>query len=57
MSNKQEYWEASLDPCDPDNYWIDDLTGERVDALTGERSQHDCPLLDADGCVIDEADS
>jgi hypothetical protein len=24
---------------DPDNFWIDDVTGERVNALTGERSK------------------
>lgn len=36
-------WEADLDPCDPDNYWIDQATGERVNAVTNERSAHDCP--------------
>jgi hypothetical protein len=30
--------------CDPDNYWIDDKTDERVCATTGERSQHQCPV-------------
>jgi len=25
-------WSGSLDPADPDNYWIDDATGERVNA-------------------------
>lgn len=34
----QEYWEADLDPLDPDNYWIDRETGERVNAWTNERS-------------------
>lgn len=24
-------------PCDPDNFWIDDKSGERIDARTGER--------------------
>jgi hypothetical protein len=32
-------WSGSPDPTDPDNYWIDDETGERVNALTGERSK------------------
>jgi hypothetical protein len=31
-------WSGHPDPSDPDNYWIDDATGERVNALTGERS-------------------
>lgn len=31
-------WAGSPCPIDPDNYWIDDVTGERVDALTGERT-------------------
>lgn len=31
-------WGGSPDPLDPDNYWIDDQTGERIDAKTGERS-------------------
>lgn len=31
-------WPASLCPIDPDNYWIDDETGERVNAHTGERT-------------------
>ena len=30
-------WSGSPDPNDPDNYWIDDVTGERVNAHTGER--------------------
>ena len=34
--NAQE-WSGSPDPLDPDNYWIDDETGERVNAITGER--------------------
>lgn len=31
-------WSGSPCPADPDNFWIDDATGERVDARTGERS-------------------
>jgi hypothetical protein len=30
-------WSGSPDPIDPDNFWIDDDTGERVCAYTGER--------------------
>ena len=30
-------WTGSPDPTDPDNFWIDDLTGERVCAATGQR--------------------
>jgi hypothetical protein len=47
-------WSGSCDPCDPANYWIDDETGERVDAVTGDRTTHDCPGLNADGSVKDE---
>lgn len=36
-------WSGSCDPCDPANHWIDDETGERVSATTGERTQHTCP--------------
>lgn len=31
-------WRGSPDPTDPDNFWIDDDTGERVNAHTGERA-------------------
>lgn len=31
-------WSGSPCPTDPDNFWIDDATGERVNAHTGERS-------------------
>jgi hypothetical protein len=31
-------WSGYPDPRDPDNYWIDDKTGERVNAWTGERT-------------------
>jgi hypothetical protein len=30
-------WSASPCPLDPDNFWQDDETGERVNAVTGER--------------------
>lgn len=30
-------WSGSPCPLDPDNYWADDETGERVSAVTGER--------------------
>ena len=26
-------WSGSPDPVDPDNYWIDDKTGERIRAV------------------------
>lgn len=35
----KDEWSGSPDPSDPDNYWIDDATGERVNAVTGERSR------------------
>lgn len=35
--NVFENWSGSPDPDDPDNFWIDDITGERVNAHTGER--------------------
>ncbi len=31
-------WSGSPDPTDPDNFWIDDDTGERINAHTGERT-------------------
>lgn len=31
-------WSGSPCPLDPDNYWIDDETNERVNAYTGERT-------------------
>ncbi len=37
--NSQIEWSGSPDPLDPDNFWIDDDTGERVNATTGERTQ------------------
>lgn len=36
-------WSGYCDPCDPANFWIDDETGERVDAITGLRTEHTCP--------------
>lgn len=33
-----EDWSGSPCPKDPDNFWIDDKTGERVNAQTGERT-------------------
>ena len=30
-------WSGYPDPTDPDNFWIDDKSGERIDARTGER--------------------
>ena len=30
-------WNGSPCPLNPDNYWMDDDTGERVNAWTGER--------------------
>lgn len=34
-------WSGSPCPDDPDNFWIDDVTGERVNAATGERANAD----------------
>lgn len=31
-------WTGHPDPSDPDNFWIDDKTGERVNARTSERT-------------------
>ena len=52
-------WSGSLDPSDPDNFWLDDVTGERVDARTGERypgrGSLDCCTEDKTmTCVFDE---
>jgi hypothetical protein len=33
----EQTWSGSPCPLDPDNFWMDDDTGERVDARTGER--------------------
>lgn len=32
-------WSGSCCPRDPDNCWIDDATGEHVNATTGERTR------------------
>ncbi len=34
-------WEADLDAADPDNFWIDRASGERVNAVTGERTKQE----------------
>jgi hypothetical protein len=39
-------WTGSPCPIDPDNFWIDDFTGERVNAETGERTIN-VPLTEA----------
>lgn len=36
-ARKLKEWSGSPCPIDPDNFWIDDETGERVNATTGER--------------------
>lgn len=36
--NARSEWSGSLCPIDPDNFWIDDETGERVCATTGART-------------------
>ena len=36
-------WSGSCDPKDPSNFWIDDKTGERVNAWTGERTRANDP--------------
>ena len=35
----QKEWNGSQCPIDPDNFWIDDDTGERVNAISGERNR------------------
>jgi hypothetical protein len=42
IDDDRSEWSGSCDPCDPANYWIDDETGERVSAATGERTEHQC---------------
>jgi hypothetical protein len=36
--NELREWSGSPDPRDPDNYWIDEATNERVNASTGVRT-------------------
>lgn len=38
-TNVSKEWSGSPCPIDPDNYWIDDKTGERVSATTGKRTR------------------
>jgi len=52
-NSQQKEWNGSPDPCDPDNYWIDDETNERV-SLTGERTLHDCLLRCQCGADLDD---
>jgi hypothetical protein len=35
-------WNGYPAPCDPDNFWLDDESGERVNAATGARTRHQC---------------
>ncbi len=39
ITTQTDEWSASPCPVDPDNYWIDDETGERVNADTGKRTK------------------
>ena len=38
LTGAEREWSGSPDHDDPDNYWIDDDTGERVCAETGART-------------------
>ena len=38
MKQETREWEADLCAVDPDNFWIDRDTHERVNAETGERA-------------------
>lgn len=44
-------WSGSPDPAAPDTHWIDDATGERVNAETGERTPAD-PLREAVEVIV-----
>lgn len=46
-------WNASLCPLDPANWWVDDDTGERVSAVTGERR----PYTEAEQTALAELDT
>ena len=35
----EKEWSGYPDPRDPDNFWIDNETGERVCAKTGKRTE------------------
>ena len=48
---KMTVWSGSPCPKDPDNYWIDDVTGERVSALTGERTKGAFAIGDTVRCL------
>lgn len=37
MSQQEAQWSGHPDPQDPDNFWIDDVTDERVCAYCGAR--------------------
>jgi hypothetical protein len=41
-------WSGYPDPADPDNFWIDDATGERVSAHSGVRIPAEFPVSDRD---------
>ena len=38
ISGCNSMWSGSPCPIDPENFWIDDDTGERVNTKTGERT-------------------
>jgi hypothetical protein len=39
-------WSGRPDPDNPDEFWIDDATGERVNARTGERRLREAAQVD-----------
>jgi len=41
MALEQDEWDGSPAPEAPDDYWVDDDTGEYIDARTGERMSAD----------------
>lgn len=51
--NLCEPWSGTPDPKDPDYFWIDDYTGERVCAATGERTM---PTLKKWYALLDTGD-
>lgn len=38
LSKRPAKWSGTPYPADPDNFWVDDFTGELVNTSTGERS-------------------
>ena len=52
LDNETTYYEASQCPTDPDNFWIDDVTGERINAETGERTYRTEMTPAGEQCVI-----